>query len=171
MTDTRNAKAWPRVFADGHGLFASLTAIHEQVDGQVGPWGGHLRESFAEALDEAAVALDNAAMGDAAGSWRGVADQWEELADAAVPVDLDGAADAVEAAETVHEAVMAGEAGRLRVRAAAETLRSIQDRYADAFPLPPDRVAAILQDLGDRLREIHAAEVDALEETARAIGR
>ena len=29
MTDERNAKAWPRVFADGHGLFGSLSAIHE----------------------------------------------------------------------------------------------------------------------------------------------
>jgi len=171
MTDTRNAKGWPRVFADGHGLFGSLTALNEQVDGGVGPWGGHLRESFAESLDEAAIALDNPALGDAARSWRDVADQWEELADAAVPVDLDGAGEAVEAAETLHDAVMAGEVGRARVRAAAETVRTIQGRYADAFPLPPDRVAAILQDLGDRLREIHAAEVDALEETARAIGR
>ncbi len=37
MTDQRNAKAWPRVFADGHGLFGSLSALHESVDGQVGP--------------------------------------------------------------------------------------------------------------------------------------
>ena len=171
MTDGRNAKAWPRVFADGKGLFDSLSAIHENADGQVGPSGGHLRELYATWLAEAAIALDNPRLADAARSWRAVADRWEELADAAVPADLDGAAEAVEAAETLHEAVMAGEAGRQQVRAAAATLRSIQDRYADAFPLPPDRVAAILRDLGDRLRDIHAAEVDALEETASAIGR
>ena len=171
MTDTRNAKAWPRVFADGRGLFASLTALHEQVDGGVGPWGGHLRESFADSLDEAAIALDDPALRDAARSWRGVADQWEDLADAAVPADLDGAGEAVEAAETLHDAVMAGDAGRSGVTVAAKTLRTVQDRYADVFPLPPDRVAAILQDLGDRLREIHAAEVAALDATARAVGR
>ncbi len=112
MTDERNAKAWPRVFADGHGLFGSLLGPHESVDGEVGPSGGHLRELYAASLDEAAVALDNPALGDAAQAWRGVADQWEELADAAVPPDLDGAADAVEAVETLHEAVMAGEPGR-----------------------------------------------------------
>jgi hypothetical protein len=66
MTDERNAKAWPRVFADGHGLFGALLALLESVDGQVGPWGGHLRELAAESLDEAAVALDNPALGDAA---------------------------------------------------------------------------------------------------------
>ena len=171
MTDTRNAKAWPRVFADGHGLFGALMALLENVDGQVGPSGGHLRELYAASLDEAAIALDNPALGDAARAWRGVADQWEELADAAVPPDLDGSAEAVEAVETLHEAVMAGEQGRSRVSAAAETAWAIRDRYADAFPLSPDRVSAILEDLGERLRAIYEAEVEALEVTARAIGR
>ena len=115
--------------------------------------------------------LDNPALGDAARAWRAVADRWEELADAAVPPDLDGAAEAVEAVETLHEAVMAGESGRSRASAAAETAWTIRDRYADAFPLPPARIAAILEDLGDRLGEIHQAEVDALDVTARAIGR
>jgi hypothetical protein len=171
MTDERNAKAWPRVFADGHGLFGSLLDLHESVDGQVGPHGGHLRELFAASLDEAAVALDNPALDDAARAWRGVADQWEELADAAVPPDLDGAAEAVEAVETVHEAVMDGESGRSRVGEAAETAWAIRDRYAAAFPLPPDRIAGILEDLGDRLGAIYQAEVDALDLTAQAIGR
>jgi hypothetical protein len=171
MTDQRNAKAWPRVFADGRGLFGSLLALHENVDGQVGTSGGHLRELYAASLDEAAVALDNPALGDAARAWRGVADRWEELADAAVPPDLDGAAEAVEAVETLHDAVMAGEQGRLSVSAAGETAWAIRDRYADAFPLPPDRVAAILADLGDRLGAIYQAELAALEVTARAIGR
>jgi CelD/BcsL family acetyltransferase involved in cellulose biosynthesis len=171
MTDERNAKAWPRVFADGHGLFGSLLDLHESVDGQVGPHGGHLRELFAASLDEAAAALDNPALDDAARAWRGVADQWEELADAAVPPDLDGAAEAVEAVETVHEAVMDGESGRSRVGEAAETAWAIRDRYAAAFPLPPDRIAGILEDLGDRLGAIYQAEVDALDLTAQAISR
>jgi hypothetical protein len=171
MADERNAKAWPRVFADGHGLFGSLLALQETVDGQVGPSGGHLRELYAASLDDAAVALDNPALGDAARAWRGVADRWEELADAAVPSDLDGAAEAVEAVETLHEAVMAGEQGRSRASAAAETAWAIRDRYADAFPLPPDRIAAILEDLGDQLGAIYQAETDALDVTARAVGR
>ena len=85
--------------------------------------------------------------------------------------DLDGAADAVEAVEQLHEAVMASEPGRSRVSAAAETAWAIRDRHADAFPLPPERVAAILGDFGDRLGDIYEAEVDALDVTAQAIGR
>jgi hypothetical protein len=171
LTDQRNAKAWPQVFADGRGLFGALAAIHERVDGQAGPWGGHLRELYASALDEAAVALDNPALGDAAGAWRSVADQWEELADAAVPPDLDGAVEAVEAAETLHQAVMAGEEGRSRAAIAAETAWAIRGRYAETFPLPPDRLAAILEDLGDRVEAIHDGEVHAFDMTAKAIGR
>jgi hypothetical protein len=171
MTDQRSAKAWPRVFADGTGLFGALAAIHEDVDGQAGSSGGHLRELYAEALDEAAVVLDNPALGEAATAWRGVADQWEELADAAVPPDLEGAAEAVDAIEAVHDAAMDGEPGRARVLEAADTVWAIRGRYADAFPLPPDRIETILDDLGDRLAAIHQAEVDALEVTARAIGR
>lgn len=171
MTDERNAKAWPRVFADGHGLFAALSALHEIVDGQVGPSGGHLRELYAASLDEAGVALDNPLLMDAARAWRGVADRWEELGDAAVPPDLDGAVEAVEAAEALHEAVMAGEAGRSRARAAANTVWTIRGRYADAFPLTPNRIGEILADLGDRLGAIHHAELEAIETTAHAIGR
>jgi hypothetical protein len=100
-----------------------------------------------------------------------VADRWEELADAAVPPDLDGAAEAVEAVEALHEAVMAGEQGRSRVREASEATWAIRGRYADNFPLPPDRIAEILEDLGDRIGAIYQAEVDALDTTARAIGK
>jgi hypothetical protein len=171
MTDRRNEKAWPRVFARGDGLFGSLLDLLELVDGHVGASGGHLRELYAAALDEAAIALEIPALANAAQAWRGVADQWEELAYAAVPPDLDGAADAVEALETLHEAVMAGEPGRVRVRAAAATALSIRERYDRAFPLPDERVDAILHDLGDRVMAIHAAEIAALEATAKAIGR
>jgi len=57
------------------------------------------------------------------------------------------------------------------VVAAAETAWTIRDRYADALPLPPDRVAAILGDLGNRIGPSTKPEVDVLELTARAIGR
>jgi len=55
--------------------------------------------------------------------------------------------------------------------AAAETAWTIRERYADAFPLPPERIAAILDDLGNRIGGIYGAEIDALDVTARAIGR
>jgi len=171
MTDRRNAKAWPRVFSSGRGLFASLLAIHESVDGDAGPWGGHLRHLYAASLDEAAVALDNAALSAAALAWRGVATLWDGLADAALPSELDGATGAVEAVRILHDAVMDGEPGRARAAAAAATVDAVRERYADAFPLLADRLEEIFGDLAQRIAAIHAAELDALAVTARAIGR
>jgi hypothetical protein len=66
---------------------------------------------------------------------------------------------------------MAGEPGRATAVAAAETVWAIRDRYTDDSPLPADRITAILDDLGDRIGAIFESEVDALDATARAIGR
>jgi hypothetical protein len=148
-----------------------LLAIVESVDSNISPWGGHLRDLYATFLDEAAFALDRPPLTDAARSWRLAADAWDELADSAVPPDLDGSADAVEAMETLREAVAAGEAGREHVREAAEAASEIRARYAESFPLTPDRIDEIFRDLGGQLAAIHEAEVEALEATARAIAR
>ncbi|HYI21722.1 MAG TPA: hypothetical protein VEX62_03705, partial [Candidatus Limnocylindrales bacterium] len=146
-------------------------AIVEAVDAGAGPWGGHLRELYATSLDETAVALDRPALADAAAAWRAAADAWDELGDSAVPSDLEGADDAVEGAETVRSAVNDGEAGRARVRAAAEATWGIRARYAESFPLPTERIDAILRGLGEQLTGIHELEFKAVEATARAIGR
>jgi hypothetical protein len=57
------------------------------------------------------------------------------------------------------------------VRAAADTTWGIRARYADSFPLPAERIDEILHGLGDQLFGIHEKETDAVEATARAIGR
>ena len=171
MSDRRNAKGWPRVFAGGSGLFSALVSIVEGVDGDVSATGGHLRELYAAVLDEAAAALDEPRLGDAAASWRSAADRWEDLADAAVPADLDGGLEAVAAAEALHEAVMAGEPGRSTAASAASTLWATRARYADSIQLPPGRVDELLADLGERVAGIHEAEVEALAATAEAVGR
>ena len=170
MTDRRNAKAWPRVFAAGQGMFDALISMVEQIDDGIGAWGGHLRELYADGLDEAASILDRPALREAAGSWRASADLWQELADAAVPTGVDGAADAVELAEELHDAVMSGEPGRAQARRAAAGLWEIRDRHADEWPLAADETDALLADLGRRLAAIHAAEQTALDATRRGIG-
>ena len=156
MTDTRNAKAWPRVFPDGAGLFGALLSIAESVDGDAGVFGGHLRALYATFLDDAAALLDRPALGTAAVAWREAADQWDDLADAAVPADIPGAAEALAAAEALNAAVMAGEPGRADAREAARRLWAIRAEWADAPGLAAERSDEILADLGRRLAAIHA---------------
>ena len=99
---------------------------------------------------------------------RGVPDQWEELADAAVPPDLDGAADAAKAVEALHEAVGLAAGSPPRARAAAEAC-DIRNVAPTRFRCPPIG-STRSSDLGARVMAIHAAEVK-LAITARAIGR
>jgi hypothetical protein len=171
MTDTRNPKAWPRVFADGQGLFGTLVSVVEGVDAGVGAAGGHMRDLYATTLDEAAVILDRAALTEAAAGWRAAADLWEDLADAAIPPSLVGGLEAVTAAERLHVAVMEGEPGRARGTAAARDLWALRD--ADTGPIALDEEARtiLFADLGKRVAAIHAAEVTALDATATALGR
>jgi hypothetical protein len=169
LTDSRNAKGWPQVFAEGSGLFGALLSIVEGVDGGIGTAGGHLRELQGAFLDEAAAILDRPALADAAAAWRAAGDLWEDLADAAVPADLEGAAAAVEADEALHDAVMAGEVGRAAARKAAATVWATRGRYARSFPLPEARIRELFADLGERLDAIHAAETSAVEATRRAM--
>ena len=171
LTDTRNTKAWPRVFATGHGLFGVLLSIVEGVDGAIGANGGNLRELYALGLRESAAILERPGLLEAASAWDASADLWEDLADAAMPAELDGAAEAVEADEELHAAVMEGEPGRARASAAAARVWAARRRYATEFPLPGDSVANLFVDLGERLAGIHQAELEAVEATARAIGR
>lgn len=170
MTDARNAKAWPRVFADGTGLFGALVSIVEGVDGDVGATGGHLRYLYADFLEEAARLLDRPKLMEAATAWRTAGDLWEDLGDSAVPPDLPGATEAVEAAEELNSAVMAGEQGRARAREAARGLWATRERYATDFPLPRNRVKEVFSDLGARIGEIYDVERQALTSTSKANG-
>jgi hypothetical protein len=171
LTDTRNAKAWPRVFATGEGLFGVLLSVIEEVDGGVGTNGGNLRDLYAAGLRESAAILDRPGLLEAASAWEACADLWEDLADAAMPAELDGAAEAVEADEELHDAVMQGDPGRARALVAADQVWAARHRYAHEFPLPQESIANLFDDLGERLAAIHRSELEAVDATARAIGR
>ena len=166
MTDTRNAKAWPRVFAERVGLFGTLLSLVEAIDSDVGAEGGHMRDLFASFLQEAAVILERPALEAAAEKWRHAADLWEDLADAAVPPEIEGAIEAVEAAADLNVAVMRGEPGRAAAATAAATLWAARDTYRETFPLGEPAVADLFADLGDRVAAIHAAEVEARDTLA-----
>lgn len=72
MTDTKAAKAWPRVFADGHGLDLALQSVREGVDSRFGITGGNLRPLFADFLEQAGRA-------EQAPRWREIAEMWHAL--------------------------------------------------------------------------------------------
>ena len=76
-TDSRNAKGWPNVFADGLGTGSLHASIYTDA-----AHGAHLRGLYADFLDEAAELLGRDLGADA---WRAAAAAWDLIVDAALP--------------------------------------------------------------------------------------
>ncbi|HVK21171.1 MAG TPA: BtrH N-terminal domain-containing protein [Actinokineospora sp.] len=155
MTDKRNKKGWPQVFADGTGLPHTLAAVWEAIE-PAGMTGGNHRGLFADFLDQAAGILDRPALRDEAERWREIAGMWHQLAEAAFPADLPTAARIRELTVAISTAVAEGDAGRDECAAAASELWEL--RRDEPFT----EAEAIFADMGRVLADIHAAETTAV---------
>jgi Butirosin biosynthesis protein H, N-terminal/Domain of unknown function (DUF4872) len=156
LVDARNAKAWPRVFAEPTGLVEALLSTYAGIE-PVGGDGGHLRGLYADFLDEAAALLDAPELAEAAAAYRATAALWHELAELALPLDVPEYAELRTGLAAVHESVVArGDAGAAEAARAAARLWELRARLRTQPPAQPDfaRLSAALE-------EIHAAEVQA----------
>jgi hypothetical protein len=159
LTDTRQAKGWPRVFADGAGLVGALASIWEGVE-PVGADGGHLRDLYADFLDEAAPLLGDAgdAAGRAASAFRVAADRWHDVAEAALPADVPEYARLRELTAEVSAGVAAGDDGDEARASASAQLWALRDEYDRKPPTEPDFAA-----LAGRVGAVYDAERDAVD--------
>ena len=164
------AKAWPRVFADGAGLFGALLSVWEGVE-PAGMTGGTLRREFATGLTEAAALLDEPKLIDEAARWVEIGELWHSLAEAAVPAGVRAAAQARALTAAVTGAVTEGDAGRADRAAAARDLWALRDRYAAEPPFAPDEIAAILAAMSGILGEIYEAEKAAVGRLGEVLAR
>jgi hypothetical protein len=156
LADTRNAKAWPNVFAGGRALPGALLSVYQDIE-PVGTWGGHLRGLYADFLDEAAALLDAPRLTEAAAAYRALAERWHALAELALPDDVPEFAALREALAALHEAVVArGDAGRDDAAEAAGRLWATRAQLDDASPVEPDFAA-----LSAAVGAIYEAEVEA----------
>lgn len=169
LTDTRNAKAWPKVFADRVGLVGALLSIYEGVE-PLGTYGGHLRGLYAEFLDEAAELTGLAALRPVADAYRGIAERWHALAEDALPSDVTAFEELREALAAVYVTVVAeGDAGKEEARAAAERLWGLRARYDRDLPLDPEAVSALFARLADGLGSLYSAETAAVGALTKAL--
>ena len=163
------AKAWPRVFADGAGLFGALLSVWEGVE-PAGMTGGNLRREFAAGLSEAAALLDEPRLSDEAARWVEIGELWHSLAEAAVPTNVPSCAQARELTAAVTAAVAEGDAGRADSAVAARNLWALRDRYAAQPPFAPEEITAILAAMSGILGEIYEAEKAAVGRLEELVG-
>jgi hypothetical protein len=161
LVDPRAEKGWPTVFADRRGLLRALASVWEEVE-PAGMAGGHLRDLFADGLEQAAVVLDEPALAAEAPRWREIADRWHALAETALPDDVPAVARVRELTATVTGAVAEGDAAAGERAAAAEELWRLRAAHDDAPPIDEERLTAVLAAMSGHLADIHDAEAAAV---------
>ena len=156
LVSTRGAKAWPNVFADERGLAGALLSAYEGIE-PVGTYGGHLRELYADFLDEAAALLEEPRLSEAASAYRALAERWHALAELVLPADVPAFATLREELAAVQESVQArGDTGQDEAAEAALRLWALRAELDAAPPVEPDFGA-----LSEAVGAIYEAEVEA----------
>ncbi len=151
-TDTRNAKSWPTVFADGLGIGSALASIYSNAGR-----GAHLRELYASFLDEAAALLERPSLHGAAGAWREAARAWDVVVDTA----LEPGAELRTLIDRTDAAAARGDAGATEAATAAAARWDLQARL-DTKP-PVADVPALFAALGEAITAMHTTEQTALD--------
>ena len=79
LTDRKDKKGWPTVFADGERAFAGLQRAYEWIEYAMTPPAAG-RAFYADFLDEAAAGLDQSSLKQAATAYRAAGEQWTQVA-------------------------------------------------------------------------------------------
>jgi hypothetical protein len=168
LTDRRNAKAWPRVFADRGGLFDACVSIYDNVE-PVGSWGGNLRGLYAEFLDEAAGLLGDDRLRPAAAAYSDLAARWHAVAEVALPADREPFAEVRRRTDELAGLLALGDAGRPQAAAAAGRLWAARDRWRSEFPGGDADAGAHLAELAAAVGAVCEAETAALATLGHAL--
>jgi len=156
LTDTKNAKSWSKVFADGVGLVDALVSVGEQVDDR-GLFGGSLRRLYAEFLDHAGQLID-IDLSEPASEYMVAAERWLDVA--AVCRSVPAVDEASRLSRVRRDAVERGDIGDDAAVKAAEGIAGVlgaPDRIG------PDEMADLFSNLSEAIHAAANAERDALE--------
>jgi len=161
MTDKKNKKGWPVLFASPRGLYGLLQSVFEGIELD-GAGGGGLRGLFADCLQEAAPLLNRPDLLPLADRYRSLAERWTALAEAALPDRVPAFRQAKSLLRRKHDRLQAeGEAAVDGVRSLTAELQALHQELNQAFPLDALQTQMLFTDLSDRLHALYAAEVDA----------
>ncbi|MFI6301357.1 BtrH N-terminal domain-containing protein [Amycolatopsis thailandensis] len=168
MTDERDPKGWPRAFAERRGLVGALFNVWENVT-PAGMEGGHLRGLFADALTEASALLEVPELAEQASTWRGIAERWAELAEAAVPPSAAEFGWVRGLVSAVSAGVREGDAGQDAAAEAGAEMWKLRAHYDDETPFTDVEARDLFASMGTMIRDIHVAETAAIRELSETL--
>ncbi|OXM53927.1 BtrH N-terminal domain-containing protein [Amycolatopsis alba] len=168
MTDERDPKGWPRAFGERRGLVGALFTVWESIT-PAGMEGGHLRGLFADALTEASGLLELPELAEQASTWRGIAERWAELAEAAVPASAAEFGWMRGLVSAVSAGVREGDAGQEAAAEAGAEMWKLRTHYDDETPFTDVEARDLFAAMGTMIGDIHTAETAAIRELSETL--
>jgi hypothetical protein len=170
LTSGKDKRGWPAFFPAGKRLFAALASASDQIENR-GASGSAFRELYADFLDEAGAILCRPELAGVAGRFRESARQWGQLAAALLPDSIP----LFRETRLLHERKRTlfeqqGRAANDEITLIDARLGEIRAYIAELFPLSAADVAALLEDLQERVLAIHQIEAGAVAELEQATG-
>jgi hypothetical protein len=156
----KDKKGWPTAFPPGRALYTVLSQTFAGIEVD-DTGGGALRGMYADFLDEAAGVLQTPALAAFAGEYRTIADQWSDLAEAALPSDVgpfQKTKDLLRARRRIF--LEQGPNGADAIAALDRQLAGLEAEMDDGFPLTGAGSLALLEGLRTRLLALHKTETD-----------
>lgn len=164
LTDRKAGKGWPTVFQDRRGLVGALLSVAEGVD-PAGATGGHLRDLFADALDEAAELLEIPGLAEQSAQWRAIGQRWLDLGELALSGENTEFAWLRNLSRTVTDGVRTG----ANVTEDADELLRLRAHYDAEAPFTEEEASRLFTDMAILLTEIHRAESESITAISEAL--
>lgn len=152
LTDRRDAKGWPNVFAEGPRAYAGLYRTYECIEAGLAPGAG--RGLYAEFLEAAAAFLGAEALVGAAAWWRESAGHWSALAALIAGADDEALRAGCDLADRRIELGDAAGAGSVEAQALWRERHELGGRCR----LGAGAAAALYEKMAERVGAIIAAE-------------
>ncbi|MGM0578398.1 MAG: BtrH N-terminal domain-containing protein [Myxococcota bacterium] len=166
VVDRDEEFGWARLHRQGRGLYSVLRSLYEGVVHQ-GTDGHGLRQQYAAFLDEAAKLLGVSALRSVAARYRDLAEQWRELADAALPEAAIPLANTRILLDRKYELIRTkGSDATVEVNQVSEDIEVLARQQNEHLALSDPEVGDLLDDLRDRLLALYEGERDAAETLA-----
>ena len=170
LTDTKNAKGWPTVFAGGKTLFSGLVSVYEGIMHE-GSDGTALRGMYADFLAEAAVVMGNPTLEEAAAAYREIGAKWHALADMALDPSVESLAAARAVLDGREAAIKTGgdDQGETIVGLGKE-LEAMRPAADAAFPRDEEWIDNLFERMQTQISDIYQHEMAALDVLRASLG-
>jgi hypothetical protein len=157
---SKDKESWERIFTLGKRLWQGLTSIYDYIE-HYGTGGGLCRPIFADFLNEAGAALNNAKLKALALRYDELGRNWTELAKAALYPGVPLFKKAQQLLAEKAELVAAG-ASAEEVRNTWIKLDALAKEASECFPLNAKQADTLRADLQKRVQSLYVGESSAL---------